>query len=204
MIKQFIATGDLFGSMLAEERRIAARIDTDGDNAESVTERLFAMQAKRREARNELDALRAETIAEVRRRGGDPAIVTRPCVVAWNYIGRFNDVWIEAKAQLQALLLLPDTDPWLAAIACLSGPQLAVAKAIKSSDGGLTYIELARINNEQAFIDGIATESAARTAVKRIRETWSDRGIAFEIVTPKRGGKLTVSRKTSDKNVTVT
>jgi hypothetical protein len=199
MIKQFIATGDLFGSMLAEERRIAARIDTDGDNAESVTERLFAMQAKRREARNELDALRAETIAEVRRRGGDPAIVTRPCVVAWNYIGRFNDVWIEAKAQLQALLLLPDTDPWLAAIACLSGPQLAVAESLKSSSAGLTYLELADSDDDQAFIDGITTESAARQAIYRIRKEWKEQGVPFEIPKTKKGGKLTIRELFSTK-----
>lgn len=104
MIQQFLKAGERFSTMLVIEIRAEAKSTPEG------IERLLEMKRERCGVRNELDALAKETCAEVVRLGGDPATVTRATVAAWNYIGRWNDVWFETRSHLTALLLQsPDT-----------------------------------------------------------------------------------------------
>lgn len=99
MIERFIEAGERFSVMLSVERGI-----------QFDAERLLKSQRDRCGIRNELDAMAKETCAEVVRLGGDPATVTRATVAAWNYIGRWHDVWFETRSHLTALLLRsPDT-----------------------------------------------------------------------------------------------
>lgn len=109
-LKAFIQAGERFGFMLAEERRFEARIGELQD-IEHATKRLLEMNNQRCGVRNELDALAKDACAEVRRLGGDPAIITRAVVVAWNYNARWYDTWIETRAKLMALGQSSDDQP---------------------------------------------------------------------------------------------
>ena len=95
-----------------------------------------------------------------------------------------------------------EKDRWSKAVTCLTAGQAAIVNAIRDSPDGLTYLQLA--SPKEAVADDIVTQSAARRAVKRIRDTWQANGVPFEIPQPRRGGKLTVSPIISEKNVTVT
>lgn len=108
MIQQFLEAGELFTRILCEERRIAAKA-TDC-SAESMADRLLAMQHDRYGARNELSRLAKRVAVEVRQRGGDPMHVTRAISAAWHYVDRWGDVWFETRSHLAAMAIFDDEE----------------------------------------------------------------------------------------------